>query len=138
MKIRNKIAAVATALALGLGGAVAVAAPASAHTGDLNVSYTCDTTTGEYVGTAELTISQTGLDGVTNWKVGTTNFDSRSFAHNEENNVCVCDAAFSRELNAMFARDAAVCDRVSLQAWRNRPLFDKVLQGLSSFVQDQV
>ena len=24
--------------------------------------------------------------------VGTTNFDNRSFSHNEENNVCVCDA----------------------------------------------
>lgn len=82
MKLGKKIAAVATTLALGLGGAVAVAAPASAHTGDLNVSYTCDTTTGEYVGTAELTISQTGLDGVTNWKVGTTNFEGTPSSNN--------------------------------------------------------
>ena len=65
--------------------------------------------------------------------VGTTNFDSRSFAHNEENNVCLCDAAFSRELNAMFERDAAVCDRVDLAGWRQRPLLDKVMQGLASF-----
>ena len=28
--------------------------------------------------------------------VGTTNFDNRSFAHNEENNVCVYDAAWAR------------------------------------------
>jgi cardiolipin synthase len=77
------------------------------------------------------------VDGV--WAtVGTTNFDSRSFAHNEENNVCLCDAAFSRELNAMFAEDAAVCERVTLEAWRKRPLINKIIQGLSSFVQDQV
>jgi len=70
--------------------------------------------------------------------VGTTNFDSRSFAHNEENNVCVCDAGVARKLNEMFEHDAAVCDRVDLETWRSRPLLDKALQGLASFVQDQV
>ena len=35
------------------------------------------------------------VDGV--WStVGTTNFDSRSFAHNEENNVCCCDREFAQ------------------------------------------
>ena len=34
--------------------------------------------------------------------VGTTNFDTRSFSHNEENNVCVCDAGIAREMNEMF------------------------------------
>ena len=70
--------------------------------------------------------------------VGTTNFDSRSFSHNEESNVCLCDTDFSRELNAMFAEDAAVCERVTLEGWRARPLTAKVLQGLASFFQDQV
>jgi cardiolipin synthase len=70
--------------------------------------------------------------------VGTTNFDNRSFAHNEENNVCLCDETFSRELNEMFEEDAAVCERVDLERWRNRPLLDKALQALASFVQDQV
>jgi len=70
--------------------------------------------------------------------VGTTNFDSRSFAHNEENNVCVCDAAVARQLNEMFEHDATVCDRIDLDTWRARPLRDKALQALASFVQDQV
>ena len=70
--------------------------------------------------------------------VGTTNFDSRSFAHNEENNVCLCDEAFSRELNEMFAADVKACEPVNQEAWRSRPLLDKALQGLASFVQDQV
>lgn len=70
--------------------------------------------------------------------VGTTNFDNRSFAHNEENNVCLCDEEFSRELNEMFEQDAALCERVSLEAWRRRPLTDKVLQALASLFQDQV
>jgi len=70
--------------------------------------------------------------------VGTTNFDSRSFAHNEENNVCVCDAAVARQLNEIFEHDANVCDRIDLDTWRSRPLLDKALQALASFVQDQV
>jgi cardiolipin synthase len=77
------------------------------------------------------------VDGL--WStVGTTNFDSRSFAHNEENNVCLCDAGFSRELNEMFEADAATCARVTLEQWRSRPLWDKTVQALASFVQDQV
>ena len=77
------------------------------------------------------------VDGL--WStVGTTNFDSRSFAHNEENNVCLSDPGFARELSAMFAADTAACERVDLAGWRQRPLLDKILQGLASFVQDQV
>lgn len=82
MKLGSKIAAGVTTLLLAGAGLLVTAAPASAHTGDLNVSYTCDTTTGEYVGTAELTISQTGLAGVTNWKVGTTNFEGTPSSNN--------------------------------------------------------
>lgn len=70
--------------------------------------------------------------------VGTTNFDNRSFAHNEENNVCLCDEAFSRQLNRMFAEDAKVCERVALERWRKRPLTGKMLQAVASFFQDQV
>lgn len=70
--------------------------------------------------------------------VGTTNFDSRSFTHNEETNVCVCDPAVARELNRMFADDAETCARVTLPAWRSRPLTHKVVQALASLVQDQV
>ena len=39
--------------------------------------------------------------------VGTTNFDNRSFAHNEENNVCVYDAAWARRLHDIFLDDVA-------------------------------
>lgn len=73
--MKNKILAGLTALLLAGGGVAISAAPASAHTGDLNVSYSCDTKTGEYVGTADLTISQTGLSGVSNWRVGSTSFE---------------------------------------------------------------
>ena len=34
--------------------------------------------------------------------VGTTNFDNRSFAHNEESNVCFFDRGLADELNGFF------------------------------------
>ena len=37
--------------------------------------------------------------------VGTTNFDNRSFAHNEESNVCFFDRGFARRLHEMFGAD---------------------------------
>jgi cardiolipin synthase len=77
------------------------------------------------------------VDGV--WAtVGTTNFDSRSFAHNEENNVCVCDRALAKKLKDIFAEDLDGCDTVTLRKWRNRPLLDKTLQGIASLFQEQV
>ena len=70
--------------------------------------------------------------------IGTTNFDSRSFSHNEENNVCLSDAGVARELIQMFDQDVEWCERVDIKAWRSRPLGYKALQALASFVQDQV
>jgi cardiolipin synthase len=77
------------------------------------------------------------VDGV--WStVGTTNFDSRSFAHNEENNVCVCDAEFARRLQTIFTDDIKGCDVMTLKKWRARPIVDKALQGIASIFQEQV
>ena len=77
------------------------------------------------------------VDGV--WStVGTTNFDSRSFAHNEENNVCVCDAALAQELEAIFVEDIKGCEAITLEKWRGRPFLAKTIQGVVSLLQEQV
>ena len=77
------------------------------------------------------------VDGL--WStVGTTNFDNRSFSHNEENNVCLCDEGFARELAETYERDIAVCEEVTLESWKRRPLPLKTAEALASFVQDQV
>jgi len=77
------------------------------------------------------------VDGL--WStVGTANFDNRSFSHNEESNVCVCDAAIAKELTETFERDAAVCQRVTKDGWQRRGISEKTLEALASFVQDQV
>jgi cardiolipin synthase A/B len=77
------------------------------------------------------------VDGV--WStVGTTNFDSRSFAHNEENNVCVCDRELSRRLEEIFMADVKSCDVITLKRWHERPWIDKSVQAVVSLLQEQV
>ena len=77
------------------------------------------------------------VDGL--WStVGTTNFDNRSFSHNEENNVCACDQGFARELSDTYERDIAVCELVTLESGKRRPLPQKTAEALASVVQDQV
>ena len=77
------------------------------------------------------------VDGL--WStVGTTNFDSRSFAHNEENNVCFSDRRLAAELEAIFIQDMKGCDRVTTEKWRSRPLIEKIVQNTVSLLQEQV
>jgi cardiolipin synthase len=70
--------------------------------------------------------------------VGTTNFDSRSFAHNEENNVCFYDAALAGKLESIFIADMKGCERVTLEKWENRGVIAKCLQAVASLFQEQV
>ena len=61
------------------------------------------------------------VDGI--WStVGTTNFDNRSFALNEESNVSLYDRRFAAQLEDIFIRDLENCDQVTLEAWRRRGL----------------
>ena len=53
------------------------------------------------------------VDGV--WAtVGTTNFDNRSFAHNEESNVCFYDAALVERMERSSGRTCARVTRIDL------------------------
>ena len=70
--------------------------------------------------------------------VGTANFDNRSFSHNEESNVALCDAAFATALTETFERDMTACQRVTKEAWLHRGVANKTIEALASFVQDQV
>jgi cardiolipin synthase len=69
--------------------------------------------------------------------IGTTNFDNRSFAHNEENNVCCCERGFARRLHEMFEADIAGCDRVELSAWKRRGLWQRMQELLAAFLEEQ-
>jgi len=70
--------------------------------------------------------------------VGTTNFDDRSFAHNDENNICVHDRAFGSEWENIFLNDLKDCDQVKLHNWRNRSVLVKATELLMSLFKSQV
>ena len=70
--------------------------------------------------------------------IGTTNFDNRSFAHNEENNTCGYDPAIAAELHQMFERDVAGCDRLDLQKWQRRGLWRRAQEVVASFFEEQI
>ena len=59
------------------------------------------------------------IDGV--WAtVGSTNLDWRSFLHNHELNAVVLGAAFGSQVQAMFDKDLAASEPITLEAWQRR------------------
>jgi len=61
------------------------------------------------------------IDGV--WAtVGSTNLDWRSFLHNHELNAVVLGADFGHQVQAMFERDLAASDEITIEQWQRRPL----------------
>ena len=61
------------------------------------------------------------IDGV--WAtVGSTNLDWRSFLHNDELNAVVLGADFGAQVQAMFDKDLAASEMITLEMWQRRPL----------------
>jgi cardiolipin synthase A/B len=70
------------------------------------------------------------VDGV--WSsVGSTNWDPRSFLHNNELNAVVLGRRFARQMQAMFEKDLGNSDPVVLADWRRRPLLDRVKESFA-------
>lgn len=64
------------------------------------------------------------VDGI--WSsIGSTNFDWRSFVHNDEISVCVIDRGFARQMNDAFAADLADSRQVTLASWKKRGLAER-------------
>jgi cardiolipin synthase len=77
------------------------------------------------------------VDGL--WvSIGTTNFDNRSFAHNEETSVCVRDSQLAGLMERTFCADMRACDRVELDTWQRRGLWTKSLEAIASLLEAQV
>lgn len=72
------------------------------------------------------------VDGT--WSMfGSANFDNRSLELNDELNVAVSSPALAARFLADFERDLAVSRKLALEAWRRRPLADKVREYVWSF-----
>ena len=69
------------------------------------------------------------VDGV--WSsIGSTNFDWRSFVHNNEISVCVIDRAFAGSMEHMYAADLADSHEITQAAWKKRGLRERVKEWL--------
>jgi cardiolipin synthase len=76
------------------------------------------------------------VDGV--WAtIGTTNFDNRSFAHNEETNICVYDRTLARALQRVFREDMEACVRIDRATWKRRGAWARVQELVASFLEEQ-
>ena len=67
------------------------------------------------------------IDGV--WStIGSTNLDWRSFLHNYEINVVLLGTEFGAQVQAMFDKDLAQSQRITLQAWQRRRIDLRVME----------
>lgn len=76
------------------------------------------------------------IDGL--WSVlGTTNIDNRSFEHNDEINLVVHDEAIAGRLTLDFERDKARSREITLDVWRRRPFFEKLIEPVAWILERQ-
>ena len=69
--------------------------------------------------------------------VGTTNFDNRSFEHNDEINVAFRDRAVTARVAADLELDLTRCKEITLDAWRARPLWEKLIGTFAWILERQ-
>jgi cardiolipin synthase len=69
---------------------------------------------------------------------GSTNFDPRSFFLNSELNVSVTDSEIAAQFEVFFERAMADSQPMTLEAWRTRPLHDRVIGAIGLIIKDQL
>jgi cardiolipin synthase len=77
------------------------------------------------------------VDGV--WAtIGSTNFDNRSFALNEELNLTLYDRPLAQSLEATFAKDLRHSRQITYEEWDARGLKEKFFELFSFPVEEQL
>jgi cardiolipin synthase A/B len=69
--------------------------------------------------------------------LGTTNFDNRSFEHNDEVNVAIRDEELSDRVTKDFLHDLESCEVVTLETWKRRPLYEKIVEPFAWILERQ-
>jgi cardiolipin synthase len=62
--------------------------------------------------------------------IGSTNFDNRSFALNQEINLTVYNREIAQRLERIFADDLKYAERVTYEQWQSRSLYERVMECL--------
>lgn len=65
--------------------------------------------------------------------VGSGNFDFRSFEHNFETNAVIYDRGVSKEISDAFEKERVRAKKLSYGNFKERPLFQKFLEGIARF-----
>ena len=69
--------------------------------------------------------------------VGSTNLDDRSFRLNQEVNLNVLDPGFGAEQARTFAEDRDRSRRITLEEWRQRPLWERIQERFAGVMRKQ-
>ena len=67
--------------------------------------------------------------------VGSTNWDWRSFVHNDEVSVVVIDEAFAGLMQGLFRQDLEKATEITPEAWKARSRYDRFREGFWSGFQ---
>jgi cardiolipin synthase len=70
--------------------------------------------------------------------VGSTNFDNRSFALNQEVNLTVYNTAIARRLEEIFQSDLKYARPISLQEWKSRGIKERIVELFAFPVKEQL
>jgi cardiolipin synthase A/B len=77
------------------------------------------------------------VDGV--WStIGSTNFDNRSFALNQEINLTVYNREVAQRLERIFADDLKYSEPISYEQWQSRSLFERVIEIFAFPIKEQL
>ena len=69
--------------------------------------------------------------------IGTTNLDNRSFEHNDEVNLTIRDEAIAARLEADNDADIARSTQITLDRWKRRPLWEKLIGSVAWVLERQ-
>lgn len=70
--------------------------------------------------------------------VGSTNFDARSLAINEEVGIGLLDATIARKMRASFANDLQHCREIFLNDWLKRRWYSRLLDWFAFSLRNQI
>jgi cardiolipin synthase len=77
------------------------------------------------------------VDGV--WStIGSTNFDNRSFALNQEINLTVYDSGIAHRLEEIFREDLKYSQQITYEQWRSRSIFERFIEFFAFPIKEQL